>query len=841
MKAQMLKVFNFITIGKTKRKNAIVNKSVKCHSCSKLTKGDYLQCQSSHCENIYCSKCLNKYEETFDACFECKRICKCPKCEQGISNKGNIVKIDDFVIMEGEEEDIEEEELNNEVLNAQSYELDQVSYNKMLSIVKNVEGYKPHGGKINRICIMCNKDRIFDCGVMKFKTFEEFMLYLKYFYRQKGVYNNDEYKKSYESFYKTFNEYMKNQISDYNFKSIKFVCRECMFSILKEENGFNNIYNALHVGLNNFNKKKLKDENSDSANNISNNDSEKRRSSQMVKIASEKSNLAVDTGNKAKTEGNVIESPTNSDATSNKAKLDSAVRVDNLGVNLQGNNTILGYNYGTNPMNSNNNLTNLLTPNVNPELSINSTQQQPDSEKINNNISSLINTFEQNRNLNMHSMMEELKKQFFSIQYYSLLQKLFISYVFKNLEIFLDQIGQSQTLGERLLNGMLTTVPKTEGMDQNSAKFFQTISDQLINLKTINKFGYDLTNDLNNNFEQLKNNGIRLFKSMDPNLNNTIVNNTQNLINESGISTNSGNNSEVMKNLSNIMGQGVNNPNLDSFISNMINKKQNLSQPVFQQAINNRAMNQHNIGGLGGFGGPGASPMNFMLFEQMINSKNQKPVGMGFQMPFMPQNNNILMNQNNTMQNNNSANQASQSLLGSQLTNNPNLMLNSSLLSQNPNLMGQGLLNQQSTSGNMGNMGMHPLQFSGLNQLSQLSQLNNQLSQSFPGNNYMPMPMSMPMSFGSQQMNGLMNNLDINSQNSQQGMFSQIMNGQMNPFMTNPLLMQQMNMGNNMSYGNEQYMTQSNMINQGARGFDKQATNEPENCEMVLFIFNFRM
>ncbi len=74
------------------------------------------------------------------------------------------------------------------------------------------------------------------------------------------------------------------------------------------------------------------------------------------------------------------------------------------------------------------------------------------------NVTNIIMNFDQNKNPIISyvvNVLEDLKKQIVSIQYYSLLQKLFISYIFKNLESFSDQVSSQQTLNE-MVQGLNT-------------------------------------------------------------------------------------------------------------------------------------------------------------------------------------------------------------------------------------------------------------------------------------------------------------------------------------------------------------------------------------------------
>ena len=238
----------FFKLGENKTKRAkksiMNNPNTKCHSCNKLSKNDLTKCDQTNCDVYFCNRCIKKYDQPFTTCYVCLKLCKCDKCmkEEKIKNEAvgkNIIKIDDFEIIEDDEDQP-----------WTRYDCDEATYNKMISHITNVEGYKPHGGKINKICLICNLDRLSDCGMYKFKSLEEFLYYCKYFYGQDDIKFNEDYIKSNESFQKIFSDFLKYYHCDYNFKSIKFICRECFTETLKSEKGFNDIYNSLHVGTN---------------------------------------------------------------------------------------------------------------------------------------------------------------------------------------------------------------------------------------------------------------------------------------------------------------------------------------------------------------------------------------------------------------------------------------------------------------------------------------------------------------------------------------------------------------------------------------------------------------
>jgi len=70
-----------------------------------------------------------------------------------------------------------------------------------------------------------------------------------------------------------------------------------------------------------------------------------------------------------------------------------------------------------------------------------------DDKKEDVNVTNIIMNFDKAPILNyMMNVLEDLKKQIVAIQYYSLLQKLFISYIFKNLEVLMEQISNNQMI-----------------------------------------------------------------------------------------------------------------------------------------------------------------------------------------------------------------------------------------------------------------------------------------------------------------------------------------------------------------------------------------------------------
>lgn len=109
---------------------------------------------------------------------------------------------------------------------------------------------------------------------------------------------------------------------------------------------------------------------------------------------------------------------------------------------------------------------------------------------------------------NMCFILDELKKQFFSIQYFSLLQKLYTSYIFKNLELFVDNITKYHSLSEIVANNIMVLCTGKDPM----------LTDYSHYLRNITYIGSNLSNALSVNLNNLKFNGIKIFNSLENSL-----------------------------------------------------------------------------------------------------------------------------------------------------------------------------------------------------------------------------------------------------------------------------------------------------------------------------------
>ncbi len=184
----------------------------------------------------------------------------------GEKEKGgqNIVKIGDFSIYEDVDDDDFEDEANpNDSCTVPLSD-------KFLEVIKSVE--QENCKKTNTLsCLICNKGRLSTTDVLKFKTLDEFFIYMEYHLQKYPEENNQEIAKNLEDF-----NILKSNLKDnydkyieYNFKSHRYFCRLCFTSLIIQTGGFNRIYKSLNVNTrvlknNSANKKPTSEENEQS-------------------------------------------------------------------------------------------------------------------------------------------------------------------------------------------------------------------------------------------------------------------------------------------------------------------------------------------------------------------------------------------------------------------------------------------------------------------------------------------------------------------------------------------------------------------------------------------------
>jgi hypothetical protein len=226
-----------------------------------------------------------------------------------------------------------------------------------------------------------------------------------------------------------------------------------------------------------------------------------------------------------------------------------------------------------------------ITSNKNPPSNIKNTDLLSEMKKIQEETKKIfqikVNPTSQQQNIkkteegeekNIGIVLEELKKQFFSVQYFSLLQKLFISYIFKNIQLFIDQISKYHSLTEIITNNLSELT-----RDQN-----KQIVDYVEYLKSISHIEINLSNAMNTNVENLKSNGIKTFKTLE----DTLKMNLKGMIDNFG--------GEVKENnLNDTLSASIYNLNkLNSFYNNLNEKDNNNIKESEQSNSNNKSLDE---------------------------------------------------------------------------------------------------------------------------------------------------------------------------------------------------------------------------------------------------------
>ena len=189
----------------------------------------------------------------------------------------------------------------------------------------------------------------------------------------------------------------------------------------------------------------------------------------------------------------------------------------------------------------------------------------------------------------MTNVVDELKKQMQQIQYYSLLQKLFISYVFKHLEGQIEHIAKNNQISN--LNSFMKNIPK---MQQNPNIPFNLENEQEFNNMTggINKDSLEFMKNLQNSginiqnlFTMDKQNTSNPTNNNNLNSDANLINNLSNYSNCQGVKDPI----DLLKNLNSSINN--NNVNLGSNLNNNNNKNNS-----FKECGNNGTNNNSNNG-----------------------------------------------------------------------------------------------------------------------------------------------------------------------------------------------------------------------------------------------------
>lgn len=187
--------------------------------------------------------------------------------------------------------------------------------------------------------------------------------------------------------------------------------------------------------------------------------------------------------------------------------------------------------------------------------------------------------------LNIKYILDDLKKQFFSINYYGLLQKLFISYIFKNIDIFIEQISNNHYLGEFIINNLIKTFPKIEEYEEiknfsnvgQIKDLINSTNDMINSLKDINNQGQTISNSTYEKLDEQKIQWRKIFENKE--INNITIN--------QNISKN-----ELSKNFNDLIAS-TNKNNLDSF-NNFLDQKNNLNNIVPDWNLLRNILNEEN-------------------------------------------------------------------------------------------------------------------------------------------------------------------------------------------------------------------------------------------------------
>ncbi len=446
---------------------------------------------------------------------------------------------------------------------------------------------------------------------------------------------------------------------------------------------------------------------------------------------------------------------------------------------------------------------------VNNDQNLNTNDEKKDLSGILQNFDSTKN----NLSSYMFNVLDELKKQIYSIQYYSLVQKLFISYIFKNLDIFIEQLASNQALNNlnsnQIFKGVQSPCFNNFGENMNS------LSDQLNLLKKIaeNLAMNQMNNPLLNssNLEELNSllGSVNPCGQMNPNINNPLNPNNINFNNVNSLLNLPINNNPPNTNFGNIPPQ-INNVGSGNPIKNNL---QNMNTSFNKEGKNTE--NNNNTNNL-----PNPNNLNNTINQipsmtQNNNNNNHFPPHMSGNNQYQPHNTNNNqyqqhnLNSNQYQPHNNNSNQYQQHNNNNQFQPQNNNMIDQILKGMKiqpqthaPNLM--------PTNPNHGQIIM-PINI----ETASTNIIQNPANQMYSlNNNQQPQQMNNPNLLGN--MNG--NNLP---QNSFLFQLNNMMNPNANPngynqnsLLNNPNLMNLLLQGNSNNNITSQYPNNNNNSNQ---------------------------
>lgn len=588
-----------------------------CHMCGRANpRVEYFCCSNQTCCQFFCNKCIKKTKIPFNTCYVCKGVCNCNNCEMTrlkskeanhLPDGKNLVRIDEFDIYENNDE---EEENTGEYDDTKKEEeipvdmFDEQTYTKIIHYKNSVESQdiSPNSYQGLLSCLICNT--LGQVEMLKFKSLEEFTYYLLYFLNKPSIKKDEAYAKSksdfQDHFTKFFQKYYQNY--DYNFKSNKLVCKKCFSSKLKEDKGFSALYNALHIGSHILHPTK-RNETKSVQNYETNLPNTVKNTQQITSSSIANLNVADDKDKTANIQNRE----------QNNEKIDKVKNQQHVNYALS------DYSF-TQTINQQ-------TPN--DYKAVNRQNQEENAESMEQmNITNIIMDLENKNdsqnaiNSSMNNVIAELKKQFFSIQYYSLLQKLFIGYIFKNLEIFVDKISKNQLLGNTIMSNILNSVPKmsemSDQMPNPSQQLALGINEQMTMLKSINMYGLNLTSVLNSNIDELKNNGVNLIRNIDPSISLNLIKLMQDNSGDKGNTLNEGNINNSTSHFPSTIDGILNNIN-PTKLSNIDSKNHQHQSGLNNYRVAIEGLNPSSVINIGN-AVPGIGTNPYMFFDKLLQS-----------------------------------------------------------------------------------------------------------------------------------------------------------------------------------------------------------------------------
>ena len=569
---------------KTKPENEIQTKDEKtniCHVCEK-EKSSYLEC--FNCHLFFCYNCISnllpkeKYENLVSdesqklkwVCFVCQKNCPCKNC----STQNN-----DSCLLCNEKNNL----INyNEIIKKLPYT--QEEKNLFKNKDKNLKIILEHEGNI-LICSNCiQKNNILSQFLggkslsLIFETKEE---------KNQNINENNE-KKPKENIFNVLDKQIGN--NSINSKPISFP---------QNENNINNINN------NNSNN-----QNSNSINNniININENTTPKDFQQVNTEENQKNFIPGLNNNLENQippfyMNIPRNSTMNNNNNNTKELTAtfakiAESLQNFNVhNLQNNLNVLS---------NINQLTGIISAMLNDSNKKGEEKKDDNSNSSNSMISYMM------------TIIEDLKKQINVIQYYTQLQKYFIGYIMKYLELFMEQISNQNFLNEQKGTFFPNQIPNLfqmpiSNINNMNPPFMNIIKQMQIPMNTTMIPGLNIPTNIpslnlnqNNNDDkkdQNKNNSFNLMfqqpnqnsgvplkiNGLNPIINNITIPNIheQNMFDQIKNSQNSNLNKI---NTQFIPNQNTNNPNLNTQIPNIQNQ---LFPPQFN--LNNQTINPQSL------------------------------------------------------------------------------------------------------------------------------------------------------------------------------------------------------------------------------------------------------